>query len=103
MHGDLLSPLPFHLNIFRNLSMQIEHIVIHRNDVHHRSPGKSFLQPLVSLRGLVGSDRYKDDLEVMDPSYSSSVNVRNSNSFGGIENSVDTSWSFQVRGSLVLL
>ena len=84
------------------------------NDVHHRSPGKSFLQPLVSLRGLVGSDRWvnKDEaLEVMDPSYSSSVHVRNdqrSNSdmpsvsdgsanFGGIENSVDTSWSFQVR------
>lgn len=45
-------------------------------------------------------------LEVLDPSYSSSVHVRNSNNnilpggaanFGGIENSVDTSWSFQVR------
>mmetsp|Transcript_9899 Transcript_9899/g.17805 ORF Transcript_9899/g.17805 Transcript_9899/m.17805 type:complete len:634 (-) Transcript_9899:55-1956(-) len=72
-----------------------EYHLCNLNDVHHRSPGKSFLQPLVSLRGLVGSDRYKDDLEVMDPSYSSSVNVRNSNSFGGIENSVDTSWSFQ--------
>ena len=40
----------------------------------------------------------------MDPSYSSSVHVRGSNTspvvperstFGGIENSVDTSWSFQ--------
>jgi hypothetical protein len=87
------------------------------NDVHHRSPRKSFLQPLVSLRGMVGSDRWvnKDEaLEVMDPGYSSSVHVRNgnnggggapsssgastgvnANNFGGIENSVDTSWSFQ--------
>jgi hypothetical protein len=86
------------------------------NDVHHRSPRKSLLQPLVALRGLVGSDRWvnKDEaLEVMDPGYSSSVHVRNGNggsnsgatspssvlqggnNFGGIENSVDTSWSFQ--------
>jgi len=83
-----------------------EYHLCNLNDVHHRSPGKSFLQPLVALRGLVGSDRWvnKDELEVMDPSYSSSVHVRNKNnmpmvsdraSFGGIENSVDTSWSFQ--------
>ncbi|KAL3788481.1 hypothetical protein ACHAW5_002540 [Stephanodiscus triporus] len=81
------------------------------NDVHNRSPRKSFLQPLVSLRGLVGSDRWinKDEaLEVMGPGYSSSVHVRNGNggggapsaaeggnNFGGIENSVDTSWSYQ--------
>ena len=76
------------------------------NDVHHRSPGKSFLQPLVSLRGLVGSDRWQniEELEVMDPNYSASVHVRSNNdatpardraNFGGIENSVDTSWSFQ--------
>jgi hypothetical protein len=86
------------------------------NDVHHRSPRKSLLQPLVALRGLVGSDRWvnKDEaLEVMDPGYSSSVHVvrnggnggsaatstssamQGGNTFGGIENSVDTSWSFQ--------
>lgn len=75
------------------------------NDVHHRSPRKSFLQPLVSLRGLVGSDRWvtqADALEVMDPGYSTSVHVKNvnggeptSNNFCGIENIVDTSWSFQ--------
>jgi hypothetical protein len=91
-----------------------EYHLCNLNDVHHRSPGKSFLQPLVSLRGLVGSDRWvnKDELEVMDPNYSSSVHVsRNTASssslssssaeignrarFAGIENSVDTSWSFQ--------
>jgi hypothetical protein len=78
------------------------------NDVHNRSPRKSFLQPLVALRGLVGSDRWvtqADALEVMDPGYSTSVHVQKndngggvvppSNNFGGIENSVDTSWSFQ--------
>eukprot|EP00985_Skeletonema_marinoi_P011477 scaffold5463_cov155-Skeletonema_marinoi.AAC.18 len=95
-----------------------EYHLCNLNDVHHRSPGKSFLQPLVSLRGLVGSDRWvnKDELEAMDPSYSSSVHVRSSSNsgsssssvlptsssdssgrarFAGIENSVDTSWSFQ--------
>ena len=81
-----------------------EYHLCNLNDVHHRSPGKSFLQPLVSLRGLVGSDRWQNnDLEVLDPNYSSSVHVsqgRNEvqsppNQFGGIENSVDTSWSFQ--------
>jgi len=72
---------------------------------------------LVSLGGLVGSDRWvnKDELEAMDPNYSSSVHVRSSSNsrssssllptsssdssgrarFAGIENSVDTSWSFQ--------
>ena len=48
------------------------------NDIHHRSPIKSFLQPLVSLRGLVGSDRFVTDqqeLESLDPSYISSVHV----------------------------
>lgn len=77
------------------------------NDVHNRSPRKSFLQPLVTLRGLVGSDRWvtqADALEVMDPGYSTSVHVQKNandgvpstpNNFGGIENSVDTSWSFQ--------
>ena len=82
-----------------------EYHLCNLNDVHHRSPGKSFLQPLVSLRGLVGSDRWQNnDLEVLDPNYSSSVHVsqgRNDvpssaqSQFGGIENSVDTSWSFQ--------
>jgi hypothetical protein len=84
-----------------------EYHLCNLNDVHHRSPGKSFLQPLVSLRGLVGSDRWvnKDELEAMDPSYSSSVHVSSNTapllsesdraSFAGIENSVDTSWSFQ--------
>ncbi|KAL7536554.1 hypothetical protein ACHAWF_005494 [Thalassiosira exigua] len=95
-----------------------EYHLCNLNDVHHRSPGKSFLQPLVALRGLVGSDRWvnKDELEVMDPDYSSSVHVRGNAgiglgargdersgsgpeqgraTFGGIENSVDTSWSFQ--------
>jgi hypothetical protein len=92
-----------------------EYHLCNLNDIHHRSPGKSFLQPLVSLRGLVGSDRWvnKDELEVMDPNYSSSVHVSSSSSnaassssssaeignsrarFAGIENSVDTSWSFQ--------
>ena len=98
-----------------------EYHLCNLNDVHHRSPGKSFLQPLVSLRGLVGSDRWvmnKDELEAMDPSYSSSVHVSGGSSsssrsrtalsssssssengsrarFAGIENSVDTSWSFQ--------
>ncbi|KAL3786693.1 hypothetical protein HJC23_002782 [Cyclotella cryptica] len=83
-----------------------EYHLCNLNDVHHRSPVKSFLQPLVSLRGLVGSDRWSNnqELEVMDPSYSSSVHVRGSEkapvvseraTFGGIENSVDTSWSFQ--------
>lgn len=83
-----------------------EYHLCNLNDVHHRSPVKSFLQPLVSLRGLVGSDRWVNshELEAMDPSYSSSVHVRGSNTspvvperstFGGIENSVDTSWSFQ--------
>ncbi|KAL7531491.1 hypothetical protein ACHAXR_004070, partial [Thalassiosira sp. AJA248-18] len=83
-----------------------EYHLCNLNDVHHRSPGKSFLQPLVALKGLVGSDRWvgNDELEVFDPNYSSSVHVRNSDSmstapdratFGGIENSVDTSWSFQ--------
>ena len=47
-----------------------------------------------------------DDLQSLDPNYSSSVHVSRKNSktpttdannFGGIENSVDTSWSFQVR------
>lgn len=78
------------------------------NDIHHRSPIKSFLQPLVSLRGLVGSDRFVTDqqeLESLDPSYISSVHVSGTaedapsptdrKSFGGIENCVDTSWSFQ--------
>jgi hypothetical protein len=40
------------------------------NDIHHRSPRKSLLQPLVALRGLVGSDRWvnkDEDLEVMEP------------------------------------
>ena len=59
---------------------------------------------MVSLRGLVGSDRWQNnDLEVLDPNYSSSVHVSQGsnevqtspNQFGGIENSVDTSWSFQ--------
>lgn len=81
-----------------------EYHLCNLNDVHHRSPGKSFLQPLVSLRGLVGSDRWQNnDLEVLDPNYSSSVHVSQGsnevqtspNQFGGIENSVDTSWSFQ--------
>lgn len=90
-----------------------EYHLCNLNDVHHRSPSKSFLQPLVSLRGLVGSDRWvnKDELEAMDPSYSSSVHVSRSSGggsssllptsesgtarFAGIENSVDTSWSFQ--------
>jgi hypothetical protein len=83
-----------------------EYHLCNLNDVHHRSPVKSFLQPLVSLRGLVGSDRWvnSQELEVMDPSYSSSVHVRGGDkapsvsdraTFGGIENSVDTSWSFQ--------
>lgn len=55
----------------------------------------------------MGSDRWvnnMDELEAMDPNYSSSVHVRNSDSidtsdrtsFGGIENIVLTSWSFQV-------
>jgi hypothetical protein len=88
-----------------------EYHLCNLNDVHHRSPLKSFLQPLVSLRGLAGSDRWEnvqEVLEVMDPNYSSSVHVKGSgrvmsnggeqqqrNTFGGIENSVDTSWSFQ--------
>jgi hypothetical protein len=93
-----------------------EYHLCNLNDVHHRSPSKSFLQPLVSLRGLVGSDRWvnKDELEAMDPNYSSSVHVSNNANtgsssssssalaspserarFAGIENSVDTSWSFQ--------
>ena len=94
-----------------------EYHLCNLNDIHHRSPGKSFLQPLVSLRGLVGSDRWvkKDEVEAMDPSYSSSVHVSSSSNsallpppssaesgggggtakFAGIENSVDTSWSFQ--------
>jgi hypothetical protein len=83
-----------------------EYHLCNLNDVHHRSPLKSFLQPLVSLRGLAGSDRWENnqELEVMDPNYSTSVHVRGSSkapvvsersTFGGIENSVDTSWSFQ--------
>lgn len=91
-----------------------EYHLCNLNDVHHRSPSKSFLQPLVSLRGLVGSDRWvnRDELEAMDPNYSSSVHVSRTGSsssslsttttssserarFAGIENSVDTSWSFQ--------
>ena len=101
-----------------------EYHLCNLNDVHHRSPGKSFLQPLVSLRGLVGSDRWvqnNDELEAMDPSYSSSVHVQNDNNlptmslsnpeggggsrgtFGGIENSVHSSWSFQVRPLLSCL
>lgn len=83
-----------------------EYHLCNLNDVHHRSPLKSFLQPLVSLRGLAGSDRWENnqELEVMDPNYSTSVHVKGSNkapvatervTFGGIENSVDTSWSFQ--------
>lgn len=92
-----------------------EYHLCNLNDVHHRSPLKSFLQPLVSLRGLAGSDRWEnyEELEVMDPNYSTSVHVKKGsgkdttsssvvnsaeqqrNTFGGIENSVDTSWSFQ--------
>ena len=80
-----------------------EYHLCNLNDVHHRSPLKSFLQPLVSLRGLAGSDRWENnqELSVMDPNYSTSVHVKGSNkvseraTFGGIENSVDTSWSFQ--------
>ena len=86
-----------------------EYHLCNLNDVHHRSPLKSFLQPLVSLRGLAGSDRWENnqELEVMDPNYSSSVHVKGNRdgssstyptertTFGGIENSVDTSWSFQ--------
>ena len=82
-----------------------EYHLCNLNDVHHRSPVKSFLQPLVSLRGLAGSDRWENnqELEVMDPNYSTSVHVKGNKvpvvaertTFGGIENSVDTSWSFQ--------
>ena len=90
-----------------------EYHLCNLNDVHHRSPGKSFHQPLVSLRGLVGSDRWvnTDELEALDPSYSSSVHLRNNEmqtnsdrgTFGGIENRVDTSWSFQVRCVMYLI
>jgi hypothetical protein len=84
------------------------------NNVHHRLPRKSFLQALVSLQGMVWSNRWvnKDKaLEVMDPGYSLLVHIRNginggnaplevasgvnANNFGGMENSVDTLWSFQ--------
>ena len=96
------------LSYLLTLQVSTEYHLCNLNDVHHRSPGKSFLQPLLSLRGLVGSDRWQnmDDLQSLDPNYSSSVHVSRKNSktpttdannFGGIENSVDTSWSFQVR------
>lgn len=95
------------LTWLRSLQVSTEYHLCNLNDVHHRSPGKSFLQPLVTLRGLIGSDRWetKDEaLEVMGDGYSSSVHVKSGSStpvvtdratFGGIENSVDTSWSFQ--------
>ena len=62
----------------------------------------------------MGSDRWvnnMDELEAMDPNYSSSVHVRNSDSidtsdrtsFGGIENIVLTSWSFQVSVCFFIL
>ena len=53
-----------------------------------------------------------DDLQSLDPNYSSSVHVSRKNSktpttdannFGGIENSVDTSWSFQVSKKKVCM
>ena len=71
------------------------------NDIHHRSPIKSFLQPLVSLRGLVGSDRFVTDqqeLESLDPSYISSVHVsgtaENAPSLTGESGSMQTTGCF---------
>mmetsp|Transcript_202 Transcript_202/g.506 ORF Transcript_202/g.506 Transcript_202/m.506 type:complete len:659 (-) Transcript_202:44-2020(-) len=76
-----------------------EYHLCNMNDVHHRSPGKSFLQPLVSLRGLVASDRWNNEDFASDSGYYSDTLKRKSTrtgqtAFRGIENSVDTTWSF---------
>ena len=78
-----------------------EYHLCNLNDVHHRSPGKSFLQPLTSLRGLVESGRLSnDEYDVVDSGHFSDSRGRapaltDQSTFGGIQNSVDTSWSFQ--------
>ena len=98
---DFSPPLPHELLMLSELIIG----AIRRNDVHHRSPGKSFLQPLVSLQGLIDTSRWGDKggLEVAGPSYGtirssdSTPLVSNGTSFGGIEHSVETSWSYQVR------
>ncbi len=75
-----------------------EYHLCNLNDVHARSPRKSFLQPLVSMRGLVGSSggtndnkAWVDDNQI---SYGDNDGSGRSN-FGGIENKVDTTWNFQ--------
>jgi hypothetical protein len=75
-----------------------EYHLCNLNDVHARSPRKSFLQPLVSMRGLVGSSggtndnkAWVDDNQISHGDYDGS----GQSNFGGIENKVDTTWNFQ--------
>lgn len=84
--------------------LSTEYHLCNLNDVHARSPRKSFLQPLVSMRGLVGSNgggggtndnKAWVDNNIANDGGSGYDESGPSNNFGGIENKVDTTWSFQ--------
>ncbi len=76
-----------------------EYHLCNLNDVHARSPRKSFLQPLVSMRGLVGSGAGSsggiNDNKAWVDHIAHGGDGGGQSSFGGIENKVDTTWSFQ--------